>query len=86
MSDLIRKQFYITREQDSLLKSKAKEFGLKEAEIVREALDSQISQLKFFKDPLKIWEQEIEFIEGLKEGKRTTSIGRTWKREDLYER
>ena len=36
---MVRKQFYIERCQDTLLKQAAKETGLTEAEIIRQALD-----------------------------------------------
>lgn len=36
---MIRKQLYITREQERSLKRKARELGISEAELVRRALD-----------------------------------------------
>lgn len=86
MSDLIRKQFYITRDQDNLLKSKARELGIKEAELVREALDCQIGKIKFFREPLKIWQQETAFIRDLMKRKAVTGVERLWRREDIYDR
>jgi hypothetical protein len=41
-SSMIRKQLYITREQERILKDRAREEGLTEAEIVREALDRHL--------------------------------------------
>lgn len=38
----VRKQLYITREQEHALKERAREEGLTEAEIVREALDRHL--------------------------------------------
>ena len=40
---MIRKQLYITREQDRALKKRAREQGASEAEVVREALDRHLS-------------------------------------------
>lgn len=37
---MIRKQLYITREQERSLKRKARELGVSEAELVRRALDN----------------------------------------------
>ncbi len=39
---MIRKQLYITREQDRALKKYAREQGASEAEVVREALDRHL--------------------------------------------
>lgn len=86
MRGFIRKQFYITKDQDSLLKSKARELGIKEAELVREALDHQIGKIKYLREPLKTWQQECIFIQGLMKERAATSAARTWKREELYDR
>ncbi len=86
MGDLIRKQFYITRNQDMLLKSKAKQLGVTEAEIVREALNHQISKVEFPKEPLTAWQEEAAYIEKLMNNKQETSLARSWKRNDLYDR
>jgi len=86
MRGFIRKQFYITKDQDNLLKSKARELGIKEAELVREALDYQIGKIKFLREPLKTWQQEYGFIQGLMKEKAATGTARAWKREELYDR
>ena len=39
---MIRKQLYITREQDRALKKRARQEGASEAEVVREALDNHL--------------------------------------------
>lgn len=39
---MVRKQLYITREQDRALKQRAREQGASEAEVVREALDRHL--------------------------------------------
>jgi len=41
-TQMIRKQLYITREQDRALKRRAREQGASEAEVVREALDRHL--------------------------------------------
>lgn len=42
-SPMVRKQLYLRDDQDRLLKRLAKEFGLPEAEVVRQALDRFLS-------------------------------------------
>ncbi|MDW7651222.1 MAG: hypothetical protein SCK29_11720 [Bacillota bacterium] len=85
MSDMVRKQLYITKSQEMYLKEKAKELGITEAEMVRQALDAQLQKVGFVKEPLAVWAEEAEFIkelmdQGYVKGKRN------WKRDDLYER
>ncbi len=84
MSDLVRKQLYITKSQDLQLKEKAKEYGMKEAELVRQALDLQLNKVGLSKQPAAAWKLELQFIDertrkGYAEGRRN------WRRDDLYE-
>ncbi|MBS4029829.1 MAG: hypothetical protein KGZ63_11315 [Clostridiales bacterium] len=85
MSDMVRKQLYITKSQELYLKEKAKELGVTEAELVRDALDLQLKCIGFVKDPLSVWEEESAFINSLM-GKGDLQGKRDWKRDDLYER
>jgi hypothetical protein len=41
---MVRKQLYIDLQQDALLKRKARELGLSEAEVVRRALDTALNE------------------------------------------
>lgn len=86
MSDLIRKQLYITQKQESLLKKKAAELGKTEAEIVREALDSNVYTIDYPKKSAEKWQEEMIFIETRKTGKSVGQKDRSWQREELYER
>jgi hypothetical protein len=85
MSDLIRKQLYITKAQDQKLKEKAREYGVTEAELVRQALDLQLDRVGFAREPDRAWEREQEFIAELRQ-QGAAAGSRSWKREDLYER
>ena len=86
LSDLVRKQLYITRTQENLLKKKAFEMGVTEAEIVREALDNQIYMIEYPKKSLEKWQDEVEFINSRVSERQKTQKERSWKREDLYDR
>ncbi|MBW6463693.1 MAG: hypothetical protein ACNA7Z_03160 [Dethiobacteria bacterium] len=86
MSDLVRKQLYITQKQESLLKKKAAELGKTEAEIVREALDSNVYMIDYPKKSAEKWQEEAIFIETRRSGKAAVQKDRSWKREDLYDR
>lgn len=86
MSDLVRKQVYITRDQDKLLKKKADEMGVTEAELVREALDSQADKIPYPHRAAEKWQEELRFIRDRISIKQDSHDRRTWKREDLYDR
>lgn len=84
MSDLVRKQLYITKSQDLQLKKKAKEYGMKEAELVRQALDLQLNKVGLSKQPAAAWKLELQFIDE-RMHKGYVKGGRNWRRDDLYE-
>ncbi len=84
MSTKVRKQIYIDTEQEAVLKHLAKDTGISEAEIVRQAITRYAQSLQYPQRDLSAWqrlrsriEQSIE--QGPIPGKRT------WRREDLYE-
>ncbi len=95
MVSKIRKQIYIEAEQNNLLKEKARQTGLSEAEIIRQAIDQHIISVNV--DPersrrvnsptpnLSAWEREKAFIASL-ENRPSQPGKRDWQREDLYER
>ncbi len=85
MERMIRKQLYITSEQESKLKSRTSETGASEGEIVREALSRYLDSSIPKKQGLSNWEEEFAFIKSLQE-KGPVPGGRTWKRDDIYDR
>ncbi len=85
MSQMVRKQIYIEAHQEALLKRLAQRRGISEAELIREAIDRQVSAAAsqgFPPDP-RAWAEALEFIRGLPA--QGADPGRTWKRADLYE-
>lgn len=64
MSDLVRKQIYITREQENILKSKSARLGMSEAEIIRDALDRYVHKVSFPRRSAERWQVEKAFIRG----------------------
>ena len=84
MTAKVRKQIYLDQSQSERLKQLASSSGVSEAEVIRQALD-QYGQVLPPRRDLKAWHSEAAFIEGLIT-KGLVSGGRTWKREDLYER
>ena len=84
---MIRKQLYITREQDRSLKRKARELGLSEAELVRRAIDGldrdPTSRTQgVADDPLR------ELIENMRRlaSKHKLPEGYKFDRDELYDR
>ncbi len=86
MSDLVRKQLYITQNQERMLKMKAREMGVTEAEIVREALESTAYRIEYPKKAMEKWQEELSYINERIASRKTAQKPRTWKREDLYDR
>ena len=84
MGDLVRKQMYITKAQDLHLKEKAKEYGMKEAELVRQALDLQLNKVGLAKQPASVWKLELQFIDERMRKGQSKGV-RNWRRDDLYE-
>jgi len=81
---MIRKQIYIQRRQDILLKRISKVRGVSEAEVIRQAIEREISGT--VSQPLladrQAWEQVLAFLEIRK------SLGSgeayQWNRQDAY--
>jgi hypothetical protein len=86
VSDLIRKQLYITKSQENMLKMKARETGLTEAEIVREVIDKAAYRVEYPLKSTEKWQEELLFINKLIADRQVDQKKRTWKREDLYDR
>lgn len=84
MTAKVRKQIYLDQSQSERLKQLASSSGVSEAEVIRQALDQYAHALPPRQD-LKAWHSEAAFIERLI-AQGSVSGGRTWKREDLYER
>ncbi len=84
MSRMVRKQVYIEPRQEELLKRRAKELGVTEAELIRHAIDHIVYGQTTLARKLQIWEEEKAFM---RERARmdVPQTGRTWTRDELYE-
>ena len=83
MPRMVRKQVYIEPEQELLLKRKARDLGVTEAEVIRRGLAAVASVSSPARDA-RAWEDELEFIRQrtrLKSPRRK----RGWTREELYD-
>lgn len=84
-TQMVRKQFYIRKRQDALLKRLAKARGLSEAEIIRQAIEREASGV--LAQPTTIdrsaWQELVDFLERRQEmaGERQPYH---WNREEIY--
>ena len=84
MSRMVRKQVYITGEQEKLLKRRAKALGVTQAELVRRGVDlANQAATRLSRDP-QAWEEAKQVIEERLRLK-VAQTGRGWTREELYD-
>lgn len=87
MAQMIRKQIYIQKRQQTLLRRLARTRGVSEAEIIRQALDQQLSgsgARLALPDPAA-WDALYRFMLARRALGPLEQRPRDWKREDLYE-
>ncbi len=84
MTNMVRKQIYIEKRQDALLKRAARKSGVSEAELIRGAIDRQLTgragQLP--KDPEQGW---ALLRSAWKTRRKTGGRAYSFKRDDAYE-
>lgn len=87
MAQMIRKQIYIPKRQLLLLKRLAKARGVSEAEIIRQAIDRQISgaSTQPFRPDSKAWERALALMKLLQAQGPLPDRPRNWTRDELYE-
>jgi hypothetical protein len=87
MSTMIRKQIYLQKRQNTLLKKVAEARQTSEAEIIRQALERELSggNVKQVQVSEEAWTKALAFMQGLREQGPLGGQPRDWKREDLYE-
>lgn len=81
---MVRKQIYIQADRDRVLKARARELGVSEAELVRQGIDKVLSAPA--RDELRrtAWQRIMQSIENRKKMK-VPQTRRTWTREELYD-
>jgi hypothetical protein len=84
---MIRKQVYIEPRHERMLKRRARQRGVTEAEIIREALDSVETVPVVRRQVLDeaAARQALAFMHTLGASLSKAPRGRTWTRESLYE-
>jgi hypothetical protein len=86
MSDMVRKQIYISRRQQTLLKRLAEARGLSEAEVIRQAIDREASHAtpQPGRKSQDDWEQAHAVMLSLLDDASKFTEAIHWNREDLY--
>ena len=86
MTRMVRKQIYIPKRQEVLLKKQARRRKASEAELIREAIEhaiqGNVSPRPFRRDP-EAWDR-IERFMLARRAQTTTAKPYHWKREDAY--
>jgi hypothetical protein len=85
MAEMIRKQMYIQKQQERLLKQLSRARGVSEAEIIRQAIEREAAGEKHYlpaPDP-EAWQEILRFVEGRK-AHNSRSRPYRWARQDAY--
>ncbi len=86
MARMIRKQIYIQRRQQAILKRLARARRVSEAELIRQAIDNHVSAGARLTQPdPEAWEKARRFMLALHARGPVPGQSRNWRREDLYE-
>ncbi len=85
MAHMLRKQIYIPKRQQAILKRLAKARGLSEAEIIRQAIEREValSAARPVAGDRSALEDFLRF--GLSRQATTDPTQRTWSRDELYD-
>jgi hypothetical protein len=87
MTDMVRKQIYISRRQQAFLKRISRIRGLSEAEIIRQAIDREAGKIlpQPGQSSEQAWQEELIFMHSLRERAERFPEPVQWDREALYE-
>lgn len=87
MSQMVRKQIYIQKRQEALLKRVAEARQESEAEIIRQALERELGggSVKPVPGNQEAWSKAYAFMRTLREQGPLGGRPRDWRRADLHE-
>lgn len=84
MAGMVRRQIYLRPEQDEALKRRARELGISESELIRRSIDQvQPAVPGAEREAAK---QRLEALWKERAALPSNGEGRTWTREELYDR
>ena len=82
---MVRKQVYIEPRHERLLKSRAKQLGVTEAELIRRSLEQTLTGSAVPRRDPQAWEAFLRSVRR-RMRLRIAPSPRTWTRESLYDR
>lgn len=83
---MVRKQVYIDARQERLLKRRAKDLGVTEAELIRQSLDqSLLATAGSWRPDPEAWQGFMRTVRRRMRMK-VPQVPRTWTRDELYDR
>jgi hypothetical protein len=87
MARMVRKQIYIQKRQETVLKKLARRRQVSEAELIREAIDRQIGEpgTRPSRPDPEAWEKAYQFMLARRKAAGSNGKPYRWKREDAYE-
>lgn len=86
MAEMIRKQVYIASRHEQLLKERAREYRLTEAELIRQALDRWLGPQSLSRPEPGAWKEIRRYIERHRRPLSGKAKKRRWTRDSLYDR
>ena len=87
MTQMVRKQIYIYKRQDTFLKKQAQMRQASEAELIREAIEHAIhgnAAIRPFRRDPEAWDKAQRFMLARRARAATATSAYRWKREDAY--
>jgi hypothetical protein len=86
MSEMVRKQIYISRRQQALLKRLSQQRGLSEAEIIRQAIDREAARAapRIELTSQQAWDRAYQFMLSISDRASLFHAPYEWDREELY--
>lgn len=82
---MVGKQIYIEKRHDRLLKHRARQQGVTESAVIREALDRADADGRAAPGNPAAGQEALSFMRSLARRRRKTAAGRVWTRESLYD-
>ena len=85
MTTMVRKQIYIPRRQEILIKRLSQARGISEAEVIRQAIEREINRelIDIHPEKLSAWDQLMQAVEERKAEAQPGEPYR-WNREEIY--
>ena len=82
---MVRKQVYIEPRHERLLKTRAKQLGVTEAELIRRSLEQTLTAPGVVRRDPQAWESFMHSVRR-RMRLRVVPARRTWTRDELYDR